>query len=88
MELKVVDGDLLNQDVEVIVNLLWMSSERAIRDSARNALAQAKGYRSVAFPVIGAGAGGASAERSLQFMKDEAMKSSFVGEVRIVRFKP
>src|ERR1700758_190250 len=38
------------------INLLWRASERSIRDSVRNAiqLAQGRGFRSIAFPLIGA----------------------------------
>ncbi|MGC8551645.1 MAG: macro domain-containing protein [Phycisphaerae bacterium] len=45
------------------INLLWRSSERAVRDSVRNAmsLAASRGFKSVAFPLIGAGTGGAAA---------------------------
>ena len=123
MRLSVVDGDLLDQDVDVIVNawnrnvipwwllipqgvsgaikkragygpfrelarkgpiplggavltgagrlpfegiihvagisLLWRSSERSIRGSVRSAigLAREEGFRSIAFPLIGAGTG-------------------------------
>jgi len=40
--------------------VLWRSSERSIRDSVRNAmrLATEHGFRSTAFPLIGAGTGG------------------------------
>lgn len=70
------------------INLLWMSSERAVRDCVRNALAIAgeRGYRSIAFPVIGAGAGGVSPEKALLFMQEEAQRSNYDGEIRIVRF--
>ncbi|MGL4460615.1 MAG: macro domain-containing protein, partial [Planctomycetia bacterium] len=127
MELRLVDGDLLDQDVEVVVNawnrnvipwwlllpqgvsraikkrgglepfrelarkgvlplggavetgagrlpfkaiihvvginLLWRSSEWSVRESVRNATALAKerGYRSIAFPLVGAGSGGGRA---------------------------
>lgn len=154
MELRIVEGDLLDQDVEVIVNawnrnlipwwlllpqgvsgaikrrggkqpfrelgkvgliplggavvtgpgrlpfkaiihvagisLLWRSSERSVRDSVRNALALAreKGYRSVAFPLIGAGSGGGKAERVLEWMRQELQSVEFGGEVRIVCYKP
>lgn len=153
MELRVIDGDLLDQDVEAIVNawnrnvipwwlllpqgvsgaikrragyepfrelarkgpiplggavvtgagrlpfraiihvagisLFWRTSERAIRGCVRSALAIAreKGYRSVAFPLIGAGTGGFSAERALGIMQNEARKVEFDGEVRILRFR-
>jgi len=72
------------------INLFWRSSERAIRGCVRSALAIARerGYRSVAFPLIGAGTGGFSAERALQLMQDEALQSDYAGEVRVVRFRP
>lgn len=154
MEPQIVDGDLLDQDVEVIVNawnrniipwwlllpqgvsgaikrrgglgpfrelgrkgpiplggavetgpgrlpfrgiihvagisMLWRSSERSIRDSVRNAmaLAEAKGYRSIAFPLIGAGTGGGSEQEVLDLMRDELNAIDFDGEVRIVRYRP
>jgi O-acetyl-ADP-ribose deacetylase (regulator of RNase III) len=153
MEIKVVAGDLLDQDVEVIVNawnrniipwwlllpqgvsgaikrragygpfrelgrrgpiplggavetgagrlpfraiihvagisMWWRSSEYAIRGSVRNALAIARGrgYRSIAFPLIGAGTGGFSPERALDIMRDEARQIDYDGEVRFVKFE-
>ena len=153
MELRVTDGDLLDQDVDVIVNawnrniipwwlllpqgvsgaikrragygpfrelgkrgpiplggavetsagrlrfraiihvagisMLWRSSERAIRGCVRSALgiARERGYRSVAFPLIGAGTGGFSPVRALEIMQDEARQTDYDGEVRFVRFK-
>ena len=152
MDLQIVDGDLLDQDVEVIVNawnrnlipwwlllpqgvsgaikkrggyqpfrelrkkgmiplggavetgpgrlpfkaiihvagisLLWRSSERSIRGSVRNAmgLAAGKGYRSIAFPLIGAGTGGGKEEKVLAIMVDELRTIGFDGQVRIVRY--
>jgi O-acetyl-ADP-ribose deacetylase (regulator of RNase III) len=153
MDLKIIDGDLLDQDVEVIVNawnrniipwwlllpqgvsgaikrrggygpfrelgrkgpiplggavetgpgklpfkaiihvagisMLWRSSKRSIRDSVQNAirLASARGYRSIAFPLIGAGTGGASEEQVLAVMRDALSAVEFEGEVRIVRYR-
>jgi len=153
MTLQVVDGDLLEQDVEVIVNawnrnvipwwlllpqgvsgaikrragyepfrelarhgpiplggavqtgagrlpfraiihvagisLFWRSSQQAIRGCVRSALgiAREKRYRSIAFPLIGAGTGGYPPEKVLEIMQDEAGKNEYDGEVRIVRFK-
>ena len=42
------------------INMLWRASERSIRVSVGNALtiATEKGFRSIAFPLIGAGSGG------------------------------
>ena len=154
MQVTIVDGDLLDQDVEVIVNawnrniipwwlllpqgvsgaikrcggyapfrelgrkgpiplggavltsagklpfkaiihvagisLLWRSSERSIRKSVASALQLAgdNQFRSIAFPLIGAGTGGGSPDRVLQIMRDELGQQSFDGEVRIVRFAP
>jgi O-acetyl-ADP-ribose deacetylase len=70
------------------ISLLWVSSERAIRQSTQNALgvAAAKGYRSIAFPVIGSGTGGFSADKALTVMQSEIERSAYEGEVRIVRF--
>ena len=154
MDLRVVDGDLLDQDVDVIVNawnrnivpwwlllpqgvsgaikrragygpfrelgrrgpiplggavetgpgrlpyraiihvagisMFWRSSERAIRGCVRNALgiARQRGYRSIAFPLIGTGTGGFPPERALGIMQDEARHIDYDGEVRLVRFRP
>jgi O-acetyl-ADP-ribose deacetylase (regulator of RNase III) len=154
MKLEIVDGDLLDQDVDVIVNawnrniipwwllipqgvsraikkrggfepfrelakhgpislggavitgagrlpfkgiihvagisLWWRSSEKSILDSVRNAvaLAASRGFRSIAFPLIGAGTGGGSPERVIAIIEDELGKCEFDGVVRIVRFRP
>lgn len=71
------------------INMLWRSSEVAIRGCVRSALAMARGrgYRSIAFPVIGAGTGGFSPERALAIMQDAVRGSDYEGEVRIVRFR-
>jgi O-acetyl-ADP-ribose deacetylase (regulator of RNase III) len=154
MDLQVVDGDLLDQDVEVIVNawnrnlfpwwlllpqgvsgaikrrggvdrfreltrmgmiplggavetgsgrlkykaiihvaginLLWRSSQWSVRQSIRSAvaLADARGFRSIGFPLIGAGSGGGKAEKVLNWMLDELQSQEFDGRVVIVRFRP
>ncbi|MCP4787922.1 MAG: Appr-1-p processing protein [Fuerstiella sp.] len=152
MELQLVDGDLLDQDVDVIVNawnrniipwwlllpqgvsgaikkrggyspfrelgklgpiplggavitgagklpfksiihvagisMWWRSSERSIRDSVRNAIALAseRGFHSIAFPLIGAGTGGGSADAVRAMIEDELSTCQFDGLVRIVCF--
>src|SRR5207253_9165358 len=70
------------------LNLLWRSSETIVRTCVASALALANacGFRSIAFPLIRAGTGGLSAQRVLEIMRDEAERSAFEGEVRIVRF--
>ncbi len=70
------------------INMLWRSSERSVRDSVRSAMAiaHAKNYRSIAFPLIGAGSGGGRAEKVLTWMSDELRSIVFDGEARIVRY--
>jgi len=72
------------------INLLWRSSERSIRGSVRSAiaLAQERGFGSIAFPLIGAGTGGRSRERVQAWMLDELSQLEFEGEVRLVRLLP
>ena len=72
------------------INLLWRSSEPAIRACVRSALkiAGEKGNRSIAFPLIGAGTGGYASDKVLEIMEDQAQKVDHTGEVRIVRFEP
>jgi len=70
--------------------MLWRSSERSIRDAVRNSMAIAKerGYRSIAFPLVGAGSGGGSPRKVLDHMRDELRSIEFDGEVRIVCYRP
>jgi O-acetyl-ADP-ribose deacetylase len=71
------------------INMFWRSSERSIRASVRNAMtiASNRGYRSIAFPLIGAGSGGGKPERVLKYMQEELSAIDFDGEVRIVCYK-
>ncbi len=72
------------------INMLWRSSEKAIRGCVRSELdiACEQGYRSIAFPLIGAGTGGYSPEKVLAIIQDEAGKHAYDGEVRVIRFRP
>ncbi|MFG0249086.1 MAG: macro domain-containing protein [Phycisphaeraceae bacterium JB051] len=71
------------------INLFWRSSERAIRDSARNALALATEhhFQSIALPLIGAGTGGSKQQQVLTIMQDELGQLHFDGDVRIVCYR-
>ena len=71
------------------INLLWRSGEISVRDSTRNALdlARSRGFRSVAFPLIGAGSGGGRADKVLDWMRDEIARHDYCGEVRLVRYR-
>ena len=70
------------------INVLWRASEFSIRESVRNAMSLVldQGFKSVAFPVLGAGSGGYRAEDALNLMRDELSKIKGEAEVRIVRF--
>jgi O-acetyl-ADP-ribose deacetylase (regulator of RNase III) len=71
------------------IGLLWRSSERSIRGSVRSAMeiVKSKGYRSVAFPLVGAGTGSGSPERVLDLIRDELRSIEYEGEARIVRYR-
>ena len=72
------------------INLLWMSSERSIRDSVRNAvrLACENGFQSMALPLIGAGSGGFNQEKAKGLILDELSQLNDSIAVKIVVFKP
>lgn len=68
---------------------LWRSSERSIRTSVRSALneAKARGFRSIALPLIGAGTGGGSPAQVEKMIVEEARNADYDGEVVIVIYK-
>ena len=72
------------------INLVWRASEASIRGSVRNAMqiVDVDGYKSVAFPVIGAGAGNFGTEGALGFMLDELEGIETGARVVIVIFDP
>ena len=71
------------------INMLWRASEWSIRQSVRNAMALAneKGFQSIAFPLIGAGSGGFNQERAKVIMDDELGKVEYPLDVKIVMFR-
>lgn len=71
------------------INLLWRASEMSIRVSVRHAvrLAHSHGFRSMAFPLIGAGSGGFAEQRAKDVMLDEFSKSDAPIDVTLVLFK-
>jgi O-acetyl-ADP-ribose deacetylase (regulator of RNase III) len=72
------------------INLCWLASERSVRGSVRSAMALAheRGFRSIALPLIGAGAGGLGQERVKAIMADEFSRLDFPIEARIVEYQP
>ncbi len=71
------------------INLLWRASEFSVRTSVVNALklAHEHGYRSIAFPLIGAGSGGLRPLRAKEIMLEEIGRSPLAMEVTLVIFK-
>ena len=67
----------------------WHSSEESIRESVRSAIdkAQELNFRSIAFPLIGAGTGGGSPERIEKIISEEIRRSGYDGRAVIVRYK-
>jgi len=67
----------------------WRASEYSIRHSVRNAvtLAEQHGFSSLAFPVIGSGAGSFSEANALELMLDELAGIESDLQIRIVEFR-
>lgn len=71
------------------INDFWQASEASIRDSVRNAIQVAKdeGLASLAFPLIGAGSGSFSPERSQAVIADEISTVNSDINTRLVLFQ-
>ena len=72
------------------IDLLWRASEGSVRSSTRSALdlAGRETFASIGFPTLGAGTGGLSEGRVIEWMLDEVDRHPFSGRVVIVRFRP
>lgn len=70
------------------ISMLWRSSPDSVRDSVVNALrlASEHGFRSIAFPLIGAGTGGGNTAEVQALMEKQVRTSEFDGRVVIVRY--
>jgi len=71
------------------INMLWRSSEASIRNSVRSSIsiAEERGYRSIAMPLIGAGSGGGNPASVQAMIQNELSKLDYPGEVRVVRYR-
>jgi len=71
------------------LNLLWRSSPAIVADCVRNALSIAshRGFRSIAFPLIGSGTGGLGEEEAIKAMSGALTESPYEGEVTFVRYR-
>ncbi|MDX2109820.1 MAG: macro domain-containing protein [Verrucomicrobiota bacterium] len=65
----------------------WISSERSIRQSVKSAMEEAKkhSFRSLAFPLIGAGTGGTKAEIVERLIIEEINASDYDCDCVVVR---
>jgi O-acetyl-ADP-ribose deacetylase (regulator of RNase III) len=70
------------------INGFWRASEYSIRQSVRSAvaLAEQQEFKSIAFPIIGSGAGSFSQSRALEFMLDELSQLHADLEVTVVQY--
>ena len=71
------------------INLLWTASPKSIHDSTVNAIARVNEgrWKSVAFPVLGAGSGGFDPDSALKMMIEALDPLECAAEVRLVQFK-
>lgn len=71
------------------INGWWRASEKSIRGCTRSAMAvvQEQSFASVAFPIIGAGAGSFSEESALELMRDELGRIESGARVVLVQFE-
>jgi O-acetyl-ADP-ribose deacetylase (regulator of RNase III) len=70
------------------LTMLWRSSEEIVRRCVRSALAVAeeRGFASVALPLIGAGTGGLDPHRVRAAIVDEATAARYGGRVVVVTY--
>jgi O-acetyl-ADP-ribose deacetylase (regulator of RNase III) len=71
------------------INMLWRASAPSIQGSVRSAmkLVDQHGFRSVAFPVLGAGSGGFDQAAALALMLEAFREISTTAQVVIVQFR-
>jgi O-acetyl-ADP-ribose deacetylase len=71
------------------INAFWTATEQSISRSVIEALkiAEQKGFRSIAFPVLGAGTGRFKEAGALKIMENTLASIDCAVEVRIVRFR-
>jgi O-acetyl-ADP-ribose deacetylase len=71
------------------IGLLWTASPRSVQLAVRNAIAIARdnGFKSVAFPLIGAGTGALRPDTAIELMLAVLDECDFAGEVRVIRYR-
>ena len=71
------------------INLLWFATSTSIRRSVQSAMSivNARGFTSVAFPIIGSGSGNRSREKALAIMLNAFAEMDSPAEVVVVRYR-
>ena len=71
------------------IGLLWTASPKSVALSVRNAMAVARDheFKSVAFPLIGAGTGAMRPDAVSELMLETLDGCDFPGEVRVIRYR-
>lgn len=71
------------------INGWWRANEYSIRASVRSAIkiVDEKGFESVAFPLLGSGAGSFSGSKSLELICDELNQIESAARAVVVRFR-
>ena len=71
------------------INMLWFATKYSVTQSVKNAmeLANKNGFRSVAFPLIGAGSGNRSEEWSLNIMLEAFKYIESSCRVSVIRYR-
>lgn len=69
------------------INMFWRASEDSIRESVKSAMKIVNdlNFRSVAFPLVGAGTGGVDEEDAYELIRDTLIATPTCADVRIVR---
>jgi O-acetyl-ADP-ribose deacetylase (regulator of RNase III) len=72
------------------INMFWFATEKSVVDSVRNAMniVNEKGYKSIAFPIVGAGSGNRSKNWSLEIMLNTFKEIESNSAVKIVQYGP
>jgi len=71
------------------INMFWVATDFSVSQSVINAMriVNEKGFKSVAFPLIGSGSGNRGKEWSLEIMKRTFKTMESEATVKIVRYK-
>ncbi|XCN73986.1 MAG: macro domain-containing protein [Candidatus Electrothrix aestuarii] len=71
------------------INIFWVATQYSVSNAVKNAMniVKKEGYRSVAFPLIGAGSGNRNQEWSLGLMLETFKQIETPARVAIVRYR-